>query len=229
MNRKIASALHKRLWPHLQALGFQYHIGRSYYRLLEGQVWQFSSRAVGYYFSLMTDHPAHAFCAQMGIYPFEAAEQPYVERSLNERKPYWGYAGRDSLDLQALDISVQYREQTFRPEAERTDLWAVAPDGSNLDAVLADFEQAFLQQAPAWWQQVQNPEHIAQSLAHRASTQYVWAKKAREDYFKAVQRGREKKAARHLEDWYGFNPLDYYLYWDAHGGDPLRTTQSDKP
>ncbi|MCP2039531.1 hypothetical protein L1281_000096 [Neisseria sp. HSC-16F19] len=219
-SQKIATALNKALWPVLKAQGFQHRIGRSYYRVLEGQVWAVYSAAVGHYFSEITGHPAHAFDVSLCCYHFPAEEQPCVERRLALRKPYWGYLPDSYQELEALDMSVQYREHTRGAETSRTDLWAVAPDGANLAAVLDDVMAAYAQQSPPFWARMGSAEYTDTVLREHHARRGR-AAQHREQYEKAVRRKWKNEAESQLRSWLSSDAVDYFAYWDAHGGDPL--------
>lgn len=227
-NQKIATALNKALWPVLKAQGFQHRLGRSYYRVLEGQVWTVYSAAVRHYFSEITGHPAHAFDVSLGCYHFPDDEQPCVERRLALRKPYWGYLPDSHQTLSVLDMSVQYREHTREAESSRTDLWAVAPDGNNLTAVIEDVVAAYTQQSASFWARMSSAEYTATMLReHRARRGRV--AQHREQYEKAVRRKWKNEAESQLRSWLSSDAVDYFAYWDAHGSDPLVPSPTAKP
>lgn len=216
---KIASALHKRLWPHLQAQGFQYHIGRSYYRLADGQVWYTASRALNAHLQHIGRPSADStFDCVAGIYHFDADEQAIVERYLQARAPYWG--------TQYL-MSVQCDDAPSQAGGGRRkdmSLWRVAADGSNLDAVMDDFEAAFVQQALPFWTRMSSAANAAAARRYNAEKR-AQAQEFREGYFDAMGNGKTKEAEECLRYWLLRDACDYVAYWDAHGGDPLRKPQ----
>lgn len=219
MSRKIFAGLHKRLWPHLQAQGFQHHIGRSYYRLADGQVWYAASRALNAHLQHIGRPSADsAFDCVAGIYHFDADEQAIVERYLRARSPYWGTQYLMNVQCDGAP------SQAGGGRRKDMSIWRVAADGSNLDAVMDDFEAAFVQQALPFWVRMSSTANAAAARRYNAEKR-VQALEFRESYFDAVGSGKAKEAEECLRYWLLRDAPDYVAYWDAHGGDPLRKTQ----
>ncbi|MDO5091400.1 MAG: hypothetical protein Q4D61_07615 [Cardiobacteriaceae bacterium] len=222
-SNKIASALHQRLWPHLQALGFQHRFGRSYYRLADGQVWYVASRALNAHLRHLGRASTDAvFDGVAGIYHFEADEQAIVARYLQAREPYWGTQYLMNVQCDAAP------SQAGGGRKKDMSLWRVAADGSNLDAVMDDFEAAFVQQALPFLDSMSRPPRAADAQRYNAEKR-AQAAEFRERYFEIANSGKTKEAEECLRYWLLRDACDYVGYWDAHGGDPLRKVQGGKP
>ncbi|EGY53043.1 hypothetical protein [Neisseria shayeganii] len=223
MSRKIFAILHKRLWSHLQAQGFQHHIGRSYYRLADGQVWYAASRALNAHLQHIGRPSADsAFDCVAGIYHFDADEQAIVERYLQVREPYWGTQYLMSVQCDGAP------SQTGGGRKKDMSLWRVAAEGGNLDAVMDDFEAALVQQALPFWVRMSSDANAAAARRYNAEKR-AQAQEFREGYFDAVDSGKAKEAEECLRYWLLRDAPDYVAYWGAHGGDPLRKIQGSTP
>ena len=149
---EVNRALRKILHPALRCAGFTKFKGRCAWHYEDEYIWALQIRAVGNYFSLVTDYPPMSLCGELCIF---FPDFPSTDPGLPDSKPPIDKDGlyipkpqhchiRYSLEV-GLDQQADREVIHSKPERDRDDVWYVRKDGSNINAVVEDIRRSVVE------------------------------------------------------------------------------------
>lgn len=149
---EINKIIRKKLSPVLKESGFTKVNTRHNWAWIGNSIWVLDITAVGKYFSDVTGWPPMSIHVELGIYyDFIPAIDKYLK--IDGQGKFLPKAHQCHLQYELfsnLDQS-EYLSSLDNPvEQTRKDLWWIEPDGSNVEKVVEDIKQSFLNEGYDW-------------------------------------------------------------------------------
>lgn len=163
---EINKVLRKHLSPTLRENGFSSVSARKAWRWHNHCIWVFNIRAVGSYFSDVTDWPPMSVCAWLGIYyDFIHDSQVILKTDKKERLiPEEYQCHFRSHLIRTLDQSRFTNRLRNPAERNRKDIWWIERNGSNVQEVVENINLAFLEQGKTWFEKFTDLESVFKEI-----------------------------------------------------------------
>jgi len=131
----------------------------------------------------------------LGIYyEFILGREVYVKQDKDGKLLPREHLCHMRFTLKTSDVSLQMRNRVLNPlEQDRDDVWWVDPDGANLEIVLFDIRESFLETAVPWLREMTDLENVLEKVRGEAD---CWNKYWRAMYLAEIV-GCTEEAARY--------------------------------
>jgi hypothetical protein len=123
--------------PALRETGFMHVQTRNNWAWYDDVVWVFKIRAVGHHFSSVTDWPPMSVCVWLSTFYTFFPTEPWIKRDDTGR-----LLPKESIGQMRSHLSCTLDQSRIKanlkawPEKQRTDIWGIEPDGSNVEEVI---------------------------------------------------------------------------------------------
>ncbi|MBN1123842.1 MAG: hypothetical protein JXA82_02465 [Sedimentisphaerales bacterium] len=163
---EINKQIRKIISPLLRENGFSKIRTRNNWGYHGECIWVFNLRAVGNYFSLVTEFPPMSLTAGLGVYfEFIPGFEKHVKKDKDGKLLPKEYMCHMRHILRTNNIEAQKRGKLSTPlEEVRDDIWWIEPDGSNVDAMLWDIQEILVSDGLPWLQEMTNLEIVMEEL-----------------------------------------------------------------
>ena len=152
-SNEINKSLRKIFSPVLRKNGFSKVRTRNNWGYHGTDIWVLNIRAVGNYFSQVTGWPPMSLTVWLGI--FDTNDIGWREKNLKIDKDglllpqeYLCHK-RSHLEI-SYDQSLYQNRLSSDPEKNRSDIWWIEPDGSNIEIAIDNVKKSFLKQGIIW-------------------------------------------------------------------------------
>lgn len=193
---EINKLIRKIFSPVLRENGFSKVETRDNWGWHKNAIWVLKIRAVGRYFSQVTDWPSMSIVVDLGIFydfiPSEFTIKRDPDGKLLPEEPQCHV--RSSL-LSTLNQSNLKNRLGNPAERERKDIWWIQPDGSNLEEVINNVKECFLNKGIEWFDNFTDLKFAFRQLEKERD---CYHKFYRVTYF-AKQLGETKKFEKYFQ------------------------------
>lgn len=149
---EINKVIRKSLSPILKENGFNKVNTRDNWRWIDQCIWVLKTSTVGNYFSDVSGWPPMSIHVDLGIYYVFIPSEEEIKKGTNGEllpKEYQCHL-REELNCN-LDQSNYIRHLDNPAERNRSDMWWVEPDGSNIEEVMDDIGKSFTEDGLNWY------------------------------------------------------------------------------
>ncbi|WP_139892385.1 DUF4304 domain-containing protein [Bacillus sp. D386] len=149
---EINKVIRKSLSPILKENDFNKVNTRNNWRWIDQCIWVLKISTVGNYFSDVSGWPPISIHVDLGIYYVFIPSEEEIKKGTNGEllpKEYQCHI-REQLNCN-LDQSNYIRHLDNPAERNRSDIWWVEPDGSNIEEVMEDIRKSFSENGLNWY------------------------------------------------------------------------------
>ena len=151
---EVNKVIRKIISPELRTVGFSKVRTRNNWHYDENVVWYVMFRSVGSYFSDVTGYPSQSLTCEYGVYFTNFPPHPRPPMRTNPKADKDGllipkeYECHYRRSLDVIGNQTELKESLKNPaERNRTDIWWIARDGSNIEAAIEDLKIALITNA----------------------------------------------------------------------------------
>jgi hypothetical protein len=160
-SKDVNRAIRKIVWPALKAVGFDRRTDRTTWRDGPGVIQVVNFQSFNSYLAERLASTTFSFGVNLGVFYLSIAEVSSVTAFIKDRSrpPEYHCHARYKLSK-----GITQAIPGFKRWADRSDIWFVLPDGSNLDLVVTDARDRIMAAGIPWLERLTDLEEARRSF-----------------------------------------------------------------